>query len=148
MSSASASTSANFRLSFDDNGNPIWESNDHIAKLRKGLENYQKLVKGNIDAIAGLTEIQMISKNGSVPKPQLQLIMMQCLHIIFNGAKINNTKNNWSVANCGAPWMDVDTSESGVDFIRVAFFSKNYFQGNWKSDKPIILQIFAEKYNN
>ena len=74
----------------------------------------------------------------------LRAIMTDFVKIALNQPSINGETNNWSTGGFGSIWMDMDAEKYGLDYIRVAFYSKK-FSSEWNYDKPYLIQITCEK---
>ena len=131
----------------------VFISQDRNDTLRKGLENYMKVVAGNPLAFLGLTEFGIISghKIDSCCAPVSDDILRKVLEYYMNvivwgrDREINGKMDHWSVGFLGSQWMDIDAKQFGVTHIRASFVSKKTHVGEWKSDKPVIIRVQVEK---
>jgi hypothetical protein len=131
-------------------GDDVERMFDSREKVRKELINYAKLTKGHYFRLNALTTVSAISGHtvdeGLVPVPKdvLQRVMRDFITHALN-ADVNGELNNWSCGMLGSRWMDMDASLYGCYAIRCAFYSKTYYEGKWKHDKPYLVQIMVEK---
>jgi len=124
---------------------------NNLEAKRKDLENYIKCVTCNIERLTGLTDISAIDGAALDPysckkmsRDVLRAVLDEFVKIAISNPKINGKMNNWSTGGFGSIWMDMDAKKFGIDYIRVAFYSKK-FQDEWKHDKPYSIQITCEK---
>jgi hypothetical protein len=137
-------------ISDPDEINKMMNKNNLEAK-RKDLENYVKCVAGSVEMLSGLTNISAIDGVALDPyackvvgRDVLRAVMDEFVMIATNKPKINGKMNNWSTGGFGSIWMDMDAKKFGIDYIRVAFYSKK-FQDEWEHNKPYSIQITCEK---
>ena len=133
------------------NADPF-KSDDEVKVLRKEVADYQKCVRGNPDRLMAITSI--IARSGHtvdaeccapVTTAVLQSIGQHLCELLLRGLPINGKTDGWSIGCFGSRWIDLDTQEDGVDYIRCAFYSKKHYKGEWKHEKPYAIIITVEK---
>ena len=125
---------------------------DSSDAKRDELIAYQKCVLGNNPGrLDALTKFYCV--DGSkldpeccvpVPKYLKDAIMKEVVQKILVGMKVNGKPGNWSCGELGSRWFDIDADKYGVDYIRVAFYSKKG-DAKWDEDKPYLIVVTVEK---
>ena len=126
-----------------------------IEYQRKELEVWTKIVKGSPERFFAATTVSPVSGHradpgscGEVSDDALRRISMDFVRLCIIGTQVNGKTNNWTNGCWGSRWMDMNPKKYGVDYIRAAFYSKKNFKGEWKGDKPFLVQIMIEKARN
>jgi hypothetical protein len=131
----------------------MFKSDDHIAKLKKDVLNFQKVIYRNPERLLALADSGVVSGHqidpeccASIPDDILRRIAHDTAILLLEGnAKLNGKTNNWSVGGFGSVWMDLDAKKYGLDHIRLAYYSKATSTDGWTWAKPILIRITAEK---
>ena len=132
-----------------------WIKPDHASALTKELKAYLKCISDNPARFLALTEYGAIcgsdlDPDSCVPvdKSLIQEVLRDFITLVVNtNFKINGKENDWSVGFLGNRWLDMNARSYGVDYIRVAFYSKKHYKNPtaWSSDKPYHITITIEK---
>jgi len=124
---------------------------DSVDERRKEMANYTKCIAGNILRFNALTKFVCIDGYGLDPESCVptnrdvrRKIMDDFVKIVISNPKIDGKINNWSSGGFGSRWMDMDAKKYGLDYIRIAFYSKK-FSEEWEHDKPFVLEMVCEK---
>jgi hypothetical protein len=76
----------------------------------------------------------------------VQHVLYDALHIIISDRPVNGKEGNWSNGFMGSRWLDMDAKKYGLDYIRLAFYSKKNYQGKtWRHEKPYAISVTMEK---
>ena len=152
MSNAQSKMASAYTLS---EGAPAALFNDElIEQLRTELGNFQKLVTGKRDMLLALCDIGGVdghqldsSSCAPISDHTIQAVLQHVVQIIVNGAKLNGKPKGWSVGFMGSRWMDIPAEPFGLDYIRVAFYSKKHYKGDdgWDCPKPYLMRVTCEK---
>ena len=137
------SVSTNFELPADTK----------IEQLRKELEIFLNCVKGNYANFQKLCFFSLVDGHKLDPtvcdpldKQTLHAVGFHFINLMLDGKqKINGETNNWSCGFMGSRWCDLNAADFDLDHIRAAFYSKKHYQGEWKYEKPFVIQITCEK---
>jgi hypothetical protein len=130
-----------------------WIKPDFAENLTKELKAFLKCVKGDPRRFLALTECGAIcgSKLDSdsckpVDRQVLNSVMIDFIHLVVGGGfKVNGKSGDWSVGFMGSRWLDMNAADYDVDYVRVAFYSKKYYNGVWPHEKPYHITITIEK---
>jgi hypothetical protein len=151
MTTATASVSVPVESAINDALG--WIKPDHAENLTKELKAYLKCVKGDPRRFLALTDYGAIcgSKlDSGCCKPVDAQIIQHVLHdfislVVEGGFKVNGKRGDWSVGFMGSRWLDMNAADYNVTYIRVAFYSKKYYNGVWPHEKPYNITITIEK---
>ena len=136
-----------------ENFDEFFPKKEKLDTMREEIRNWSKCVKGNHDRFVALTQLQIIdgaSMDSESCAPIDRNTLVKILkdsadHFINGNMKVDGKRGNWSVGEMGSRWADFDAEKYGIDYIRAAFYSKKNYKGVWKSDKPYLIRITAEK---
>jgi hypothetical protein len=134
---------------------PKFETNETLEAMRQEVRDYQRCVKQNSARFGALTDVQAVCGSAfdsescaPISRDVLRAVLAHAVTRIIDGEmRVTGGTNNWSVGFMGSRWIDLNASEFGLDYVRCAFFSKKFFKGEWKGDKPFKIQIICEKAN-
>lgn len=129
-----------------------FESEDIQAQKEKELKDFVKVVRGNPRLFLAITDYSAVDGNTldpgcceKVDKAVIQRVLHSFLDLVISGTmKVNGKTNNWCNGSFGNRWCDMKAEDFGLDYIRVAFYSKK-FSKEWKYDKPYLIVITCEK---
>ena len=128
-------------------------SEDKIEKQRKELQVFLNCVKHNPEAFEKLCDLGIVSGHeldseccAPVEKKVLLKVGLDFVKLLLSGEqKINGKMGHWSCGFMGSRWCDLKASDYGLDYVRCAFYSKNFYEGEWKHTEPFVIQITCEK---
>ena len=126
-----------------------------LEAMRQEVRDYQRCVTKNPARFLALTDCRAVCGSAldseccaPIPRKVLEQVLQHAVYRILDGdMQIKGGYNNWSVGFMGSRWIDLDASQWGLDYVRCAFYSKKFFQNEWKGDKPYKLHITCEKAN-
>jgi hypothetical protein len=132
-------------------------SDDTAATRKKDIEDWNRCIKHNMRRLFALTKIGY--RCGStldneccapIPDDKMAAIMNEYIvpRILSGEMKVNGDIENWSNGCFGSRWADFKARPHGLDYIRVAFYSKKCDVPpgkTWKFDKPYYIVVQFEK---
>jgi len=125
---------------------------DQHAKKEKELKTFLSCAKNNFDFLQ--RNLTLASICGSHLDPEVcepvsrelrSRIARDLVTLLINGQKVNGKMNHWSNGGFGSRWCDMDAKKYGVDYIRAAFYSKTFSDGDWSHPTPFFIGITVEK---
>lgn len=119
---------------------------------QKELQDFTKAVKENPRLFFAITDFGAIDGHTldsgcckKIDPKKIQEVMFDFLLLATSGEmKVNGKENNWSNGFMGSRWCDMRAADYGLDYIRVAFYSKKTSK-DWKHEKPYLIRITCEK---
>lgn len=127
-------------------------TDEQIKKNEQELQDFTKAVKNNPRLFLAITDYSAVDGHTldggcckKIDPKKIQEVLHDFLMLATSGQmKVNGKKNNWSNGFMGSRWCDMNAEDYGMDYIRVAFYSKKSAK-EWKHDKPYAIQITCEK---
>ena len=126
------------------------EADEKCDPMRDELKNYLKCIHKHPKVMSELT--RFIVEDGSIHEPRLlkkvsydTTMEVGCgiVQMLLNGKmKVDGSEGNWSVGFMGSRWFDYEHEQ--LDYCRVAFYSKKFYKGEWKSNKPYLIKATME----
>lgn len=142
---------ANFSIASGAAVDKMMNSDEH-EKKRKELSTFLSCAKGNPDFLVKNCTFASICGSRLDPgscaptsKDVRMSIFAELLRLLKKGQQVNGKKNNWSNGCFGSRWCDMDAKKYGVTYIRAAFYSKKFHEGEWKHPTPFFIVITVEK---
>ena len=132
------------------------ESDAKIEALTSELKNYLKCVKGDAPRFMALTEFGLMDGGKMDPeccaeitdKSVINRVMRDTILQVIADKPVDGKEGNWSCGCFGSRWMDLNAEKYGLDYVRVAFYSKKHYKGSdgWPHEgKHYAVIITAEK---
>lgn len=137
------------------------KANATHARRSQEMRVVQNLIKGDLATMRRLISVSSVCGSAMdsescarIPKSKLQEVLLDFIDMLMIGIPhaddfkpdeldgMDKLPPMWMCGGLGSRWIDLDARKYGLDFVRVAFYSK---AEQPKLDKPYALQIMCEK---